>query len=797
MENRERHGHCYGAPLAMAFAMLWPSIANAQAVTEADPAAEQEIVVTASGRASRVADIPYNISAVSGKDLAVAGVSDIADLSRQVVGMSFANLGARSNGIANSIILRGLNGSSVGGQNASLPSENDPMVSVYVNAIPLFSNFKINDVERVEVLRGPQGTLYGAGSIGGTVRFILNKPDTKAFTLDVESKIAAVNSAGKPNYGFDATVNIPLTDRFAVRINGGYEDIPGVINAVGLIALDSNGIPRLANPADYFGSAPVFTQRKNVDDADIAYVRASALWNITDNWDGLLTIQHQETDASDFTGQFPNGPARQHRRFRTSPAETDVTLYALELTGDLGFATFTSSTGYSETKVNSAFDDTNYGIEARDFYAGFPRISSYADVNFKDRNIVEEVRLISKSGGSWDWVIGAFYSNFKRRLDGAQTAPGWSEYANAPNHPLAVQELGAGASWADYQRLFYPDATFDTDVTYALRKRDDTRNIALYGELTHHFGPRFSLTGGARVFWTKNSRSGGQRFFPVGSAGDVDASSTQKVSDSLFKVNAAYDITDNIKAYATWSQGFRQGGANALPLSGPYAEDPSLTSFRPDFADNYEIGIKGSLGRGSSFSAALYRIIWNDIQIQITSPNAGVAAIVNGGKARAQGLELESQLALGANLDLKLGYTYTDAKLVEDAILSPGIRAFDGDRLPGTPKHTATMGLTYNQPTKLLGGNLTYHVDGSYRSSVFTELNAERGNYVKLSGFTTWNASISWSNERFRASLFMDNITDEAGVSAAYIDEQLNQPPGDMYFIQRPRTFGLSIGYHY
>lgn len=785
-------------PLAIALASVCGAtgVAHAQSATSeksATPDTPTDIVVTATGRKATTLSVPYNLTVRTGEDLAKAGVTNIADLSRQIPGMAYTDQGARSNGINNGIILRGLNGSTVTG--ATTPALGGQLVSIYINSIPLFSDLKINDVERVEVLRGPQGTLYGAGSIGGTVRFIFNKPNPTAFSADLQVKLAGVSDAGKPAYSADAIVNIPVTNRFAFRVSAGYEKIPGVIDATHLISLDTNGNPLLANPSDYFGSSPVYHTKKDVDDADIRYVRGSALWEATDNLQALLTVQHQETKASDFTGENPDAAEkRESTRFRTSPSKTDVTLYALELTQDFGFATLTSSSSFSKTSVNSNYDETDYGLESMDYYAGYPRISSNSDLDYTDKNFIEELRLVSAPGGDWDWVIGGYYSNFKRKQSVKTYTPGWAEYVNTPGNPIAVAALGnANATFADYDRSIYPDGTLDSDLTYVYNRSIKDINKAIYGELTYHFTPSWSVTGGGRFFWVTNNRRSTQAFPQAGAAGSFDATTNESTSDHIFKVNTSYQFSRRTTAYFTWSQGFREGGGNGLPVTGPYAQDPSLLSYKSDFVNNYEVGIKGTVGRKIRYSAAVYRDLWNDMQVQITAPG-GFPALVNGGDARSQGVELEAQIAVTRALDVDLGYAYTDAKLTENFSRS-GFIGHDGDRLPGVPKQSVTAGLTYTVPTPIRGGVVTAHVDAAYRSKVNSSINEEAGNYAQLKGFTTINASLGWKFDHLRTSLYVNNLTDVAGVTAVAVDG--NNLPGNLYFIQRPRTIGVMLGYSF
>lgn len=778
--------------------------ASADATTGADAPEEPrqlaDVIVTATGRAQRAEDVPYNMSVLSEDDLKNADVTSLGDLSRQVAGLTFLDMGVRSNGVNNGLIIRGLNGASAG-INDNSPAAGEMTVSTYINSTPVFSDLKITDVARVEVLRGPQGTLYGAGSVGGTVRFIFNKPDPTAFSGDVQTKVSQTEDSDELNYSVDGIVNIPLSRNAALRVSAGYEDIAGVIDAKNLMVYDSDGNPELADPSDYFGSAGVFKSKKDVDDADIRYARVSGLWDLSDSVSALLTYQHQENKASDFTGVSPYESGRVSTRYRTSPSDNTTDVYALELTADVGFATLTSSTSYSKNVLNSESDYTNFALEYQDYYAGFPRISDYTTIDYTTKRFVQELRLADQDGGDWDWVTGAYYSQDKQTAAIRTWIPGWSEFTNTPGDPIAVAALGEGATYAQYYQSFYPDGTFDSDETWLLDKKVKNPQTALYGELTRHLTPRWQVTGGARVFWVQNDRGAVQTFPAAGAAGDFTANTKSSSHDQIFKVNSSYEITSKDQVYFTWSQGYRQGGTNALPATGWYAADPSLMSYKSDFANNYEVGAKGrGWGNRLSYSAAAYYIAWRDIQVQIPAPVSGIPTLVNGGDAVSKGLELQASALLSDRWQATLGYSYTDAELTDDFYLGEGFVGYDGNHLPGVPVNSANGSLSYTQPLQLMGySEVIYRVDGNYRSHTKTALNDESSNYAQLSGFATWNASVDWSNGAFRAGVFVHNITDEDGVTAVDYQDDTSPPsrPGSLRFIQRPRTVGISMGYSF
>ncbi|NKF23567.1 TonB-dependent receptor [Solimonas marina] len=792
-------------PIALAVAGLcsgqaaWAQGASSAQGSDAD-ASVAEVIVTATGRRQAAQEVPYNLTVVSGDDIAAAGVTDTASLARQVPGLSYTDLGARSNGISNGIILRGLSGTSAGINNAS-PAAGDQTVSTYINGTPLFSNLRITDVKRVEVLRGPQGTLYGAGAVGGTIRYIFNRPDLTQRSGDIQATLSQTNDSDGFNNSVDGIYNLPLTSSLGLRISAGYSRDAGVIDAKHLMTYGADGSPELADSSDYFGSDAVYHQRHDVDTDSLWYVRPSLLWQISDSVDALLMYQHQDARAGDFTGiaynDNPDGD-RYSTRYRTSPQKTVDDLYSLEVNADLGFATLTSNSSFTYSDLDSQTDYTNYGLANESFYANYPRISDYNDILYDTKRLTQEFRLASNEGGAWDWVAGAYYSYYEQKSSIPGFIPGWAEFTNTPGHPDAVAATGdADATWAQYYQTIYPDGTFNDDQTFVLSKDNKNSNAALFGELTYHLTDAWQVTGGARVFWVTNNRRSIQGIPYAGSAGDFDAHDKSSDQDQIFKLNTSYKLASRDMLYFTWSQGYRQGGDNALPMVGPFAADPALVEYKPDYATNWEVGAKGRLFNRINYSAALYRIYWKDMQVQFPAPGSGIPTLANGGKARSQGVELQLDGPITSWLAATLGYAYTDARLTEDFTVRSGFNGNDGDHQPGVPENNLTAALTAIQA--LGASDITYRIDAMYRSGVNTALNSAARNYAKLGGFTTLNASATWHVGQFRVGAYVHNLTDTNGATAVDISNETSPTsrPGSLKFIQRPRTIGLMTGYSF
>ncbi|WP_339669606.1 TonB-dependent receptor [Dasania marina] len=778
---------------AVQLAVAATAIGSASPVL-ADGFSLEEVVVTATRRAENIQDVPYNISAVTGDDLQKAGITDISGLARQIPGLTFVDLGVRSNSAVSGIIMRGLTASSPG-QNSTLPPEGNTTVTAYINDTPLYTNLKIADVQHVEILRGPQGTLYGAGSVGGTLRFIFNSPSTAGISGSLSSKISQTEDADDMGYSTDGVINLPLSDDVALRVAAGYESYAGVTDATNRMRIGADGSPVLSDPSDFFGSPGVFDTVEDADESSQGYVRASVLWNMSDNVEALLSYHTQKDKADDFSGQNPNAGKRETTRFHASPVENKTELWALEIEADLGFATLSTSTSLYDITRDETIDFTSFAVSLRDtYYAGFPRNSEQTFVDTEEDRFVQEIRLGSNSDGDWDWVTGLYYTDFERTVDNNTFNPGFAEYINTGGHPW-----GNGTeSYVDY---YYGGGTadneLDTNRTFFLDSNVKTEEKAVFGELTYHVTEEWQVTGGFRYFEIDNTRKFSQGFAPCGSFCFVDTAVDSADENQIFKFNTSYNVTDDAMLYFTLAEGIRQGGANTIPLTGPFAEDPALVPYDPDTATNMELGLKGSIDNTIQYTVAIYNIDWKDVQLQFVGPNSGVAAQTNAGDARSQGLEMDVKAALSEGLTMTVGYAYTNAEITDDFVVIPTLTGSKGDKLPGVPDHQFTLAVDYYQTLEFSGGSeVHYHLDGSYRSGVETALNPGNTNYAKLDGFDMWNAAVTWSNSSWRVGAYVNNLTDEIGIVG--IDKTFTTvPESHMEFTARPRTIGLMVGYSF
>ena len=797
--------------LATAISAILAAGAQIQPLPAAAAEEIEEIVVTATRRSVSISDIPYNISAISGADIANSGITDLVDLTRMVPGLVSPDLGTRASNVNNALTIRGLNASGVNVIEQELAA---PTVSTYVDETPLFANLKMTDVARVEVLRGPQGTLYGSGSVGGTVRIIHNEPDPKTTEFDVSTQASHTQNAANPSESIDFIGNLPISDTMAIRGSGGYQKLAGFTDAISVAALGPNAQPVLADPANPLTSGLVFDEHRGVDWSNTWYARTALLWKPTDGLKMTVSYQHQ-TDQSGGYSEVRPGYQYEQTLYLDQPGSFKTDLGAIDLSYDAGFATISSSSSYTSQSSSTQYDLTGLIESLAAYYGNYPRTLSPIFSDATDKAFTEELRFVSKNSGPWDWVTGAYYSNRRQTL--AQVEPilgfaSWSEVPGSGQPPGCTVQSAAcpyptfGDVIQYYKGGIRPSLNSDPDLNFTLDRHVKFTDFALFNETSYHFTDKWQATAGARVFWQRYDQTLVQTLpmcGPFCSQSGTDP--TGLTSDSqgksfrshILKANTSYEIAAHTLIYATWSEGFRRGGANALPI-GPcyYCEIPALLTYRPDKAYNTELGIKGSFGRGSSYTFTLYHIDWKDPQIEANTVTGGFQFVTNGNTARSQGAEAELSLLVSDSTKLELGYSYTDAKLTSDFERGavPDLIGVSGDRLPQVSKQQATAALEYSVP---VDDSREFHarLDASYRSDFWTAL-PHSVRAVDLPGFTLLNIRAGLGLGRaWRVDAFVNNLTNQQAATA------VSPVPGPDHnraeFVARPRTVGLEVNYSF
>lgn len=778
-------------PLAMIIAALCGSgFVSTPAVAQIDrggarSADVDEMVVTATRREASVQELPFNIAAFDGATLERQRVTTLNDLSRIAPGMTVIDQGPRG---ASLMTVRGLNVRSIDASEF-LDNTGGRTVATYLGDVPVYLDFKIKDLERVEVLLGPQGTLYGEGTLGGAVRYIPVAPDLYATTFDVHGDLYGVAHSKSMGYRAGAVINMPIVaGKLAFRGAYGYLDDPGfidypyVVKAAGV----SNPEPDFEDPG---AVAANLTRVRDADWEQTSSGRLALLWEASDAVSATFSYWFQEQRVGGRTvnhrDSFGTGHYESAARF-LEPNDRETGLLSAEIGIDLGFAELTSATGWSNYELLGQRDQTDFlldlaGVGAT--YHTFPQFAAFTRETADEDRFNEELRLVSKGAGKLGWIAGLFYNDYELNDSSHEYTPGFTGFLGA--------DLETG------------------DLEYYQVRRQTLTERAVFGEVSYDFTDRLQVTFGGRWFDYDLAHSGtfGLPFFD-----SVDVSSINSSDDGfLGKINASYDFTRNLMGYVTISEGYRVGGANAVaPCPDPLPEDQQLACalpdeirIDPDTTRNFEVGVKSAWNDGNLvFNGAVYQIDWDDIQTLDVTANGAVWITANGGSAESRGLELALTARGLEGWAFTTSYAYNDAELTSDAPgLVGGADAFAGDRLSGAPKHQGSFQVSHmRQLRNGLSFDATYGLTAT--SDVLTKVGS-RDNGETLGGYTVHRMSVGLSEGSWSAVIYADNLTDKYAESAVRLDPSYVRDAGDFalrrYYrnVIRPRTVGVEVRYSF
>jgi outer membrane receptor protein involved in Fe transport len=830
----------------------------------ADDTGLQEITVTATRRAASAQDLPISITAVSGAALDEAGIEDIASLAHSMAGVNYTDKGPFSGVNGSTLIIRGLNSEATGGH-LGLATPVVPPVATYVDDTPLFVNLRLDDLDHVEILRGPQGTLYGSGSLGGTIRFVQNAPDLSGFDAKGEAGLSDTEHTHAANEEIKGMLNLPVSDTFALRLNAASSNDAGYINQPNLYKLDSTGVP-IAGP----DGAPETYSEDGVNSYQYRSARLAALWKPNDDLKAHLNYYYQTQSANGFpyiatnpnAYNKPINPAKQNSPPFTvctpdsgftvcgpDPTPLVLPLYnsplpggidqlssatnslegtfdranvlALSVDYDLGFATLTSDTSWAH-HTNHTREDLTALYTSFSFYQNLygqnPRSFVQGHDELDDELYTQELRLASKGGGMFDWVAGAFFKHQDTNIQEHEYYPGYNAFYNAcsPNGTVlngaigdtlgvAPSKCGVGETGQGVYTT-YEGIPLNVDQAYIGDFETKFKDYALFGELTWHITTDWSVTGGTRLFkqtLVQAQQTGllfdaGPVFGPYGSpyvpiANNQLSDEWRKAS---WKVNTAYKLDETNLVYATWSQGFRRGGVNALPGSEPglgYTTPTALFKVSPDTADNYEIGVKGTLDNRFRYSAAIFDIDWHNLQEGVALTPLVLPAAINVGNAYSRGFEFEGFASVTEHLGVQLDYTYDITKITSyNALFADNVSAPAppvGGVLPGTPKTSLAMSVDYGH-VELAGGELLYALDARYQSAVLPAISAS---VPTVAGYTMLDTRLVYQHDHWRGTFYVDNLTNNLGITS--YQDPANYGYRAQATISQPRTYGIKLGY--
>jgi len=755
---------------------------------------DDEIIVTATKRSESIQDVPINIAAIGGAQIEELGVGDLSELMAYVPGVSIVDQGGRD---GNQIIVRGLSADPIGGGFGQ--ADGGGTVSPYIGEVPLFIDLRLNDLERVEVLLGPQGTLYGKGTMGGAIRYIPNKPNFSGEEFEIRAGAYTYKEGSGVSTDVGFTFNAPLSDTFAIRGSLDYLNDEGFIDTPFIVA--QPGVSNPEDPAD-------FTPLKDQNTEDIFSGRVAARWEPTDYLDATLTYYFQQAknggrNESGRLGPLATGEYEAPTRVR-EPNERDNELLALEVIADLGFAELTSATGFAKTSENGQRDQTDLLISLEYSYEFFPNFTAFTFEEDESKIFNQEVRLVSTGDKRYNWIVGAFYNKNEYRGLSSEFTPEYIDvYFGAP-----LPSTG--------------------DLEYFAAARSELEEKAIFGEVGFDITENWDITVGGR-YYDYSFLTGDATDFPVadylffGVASEdlidpyrlseiddnISLEPNQDFSGELFKVNTSYKFGGGNMAYATFSQGYRTGAANAgVPCTGNYLTDPnqalclldtgqqfsnnpgdvieiSELGYFPDTVNNYEIGAKTTWLDGALIlNGAVFYMDWGRPQVSSTNVFAGTSITVNAGAAKTQGVELSSSWDITDQFNLRGSFNYTKAELTEGVgsligtITPPGfdsafIDGEAGDRLPGSPETQFSIFGSYDHP--LNNGNSVI-LNGGYawQSDVLSRTGG-RGSSYTLPSYGRANVSAGYHADNWNFTVYADNLFNDFSESSVTSTSLFNQ----------------------
>ncbi len=713
----------------------------------------EEIIVSAQKRDQSLGDIPLAVSAMTGTDLQAMGVLGSADLARLTPSLALVQTGPGQNTVS----IRGVTSS----YNLA------PTVSVYIDETPLdfrtdarasASDTDFFDVSRVEVLRGPQGTLFGASSLGGTLRIIQNQAVLGEHQLKAEASGSTVKGGGE-GYAAKAAVNLPVGETLAIRASVSHQKFPGYTKTV--------------FPVDYFApsAADPVTDDENGRN-ERTFLRLAATWQPSETLKFQPSVIYQKSNVDGYNQSDSNRDKYTYANQFTPEYTDEMVILNLLASKDLGFAELTSSSSYVDRDTFSVED---YSALSAKIYADImgttedvPELETlnYFPVNFESWS--QELRLASSGEQRLGWLVGGFFQ----------------KVTNDTNQVVESEEFGAFLAG-----LFGIPATSDIIGYYSPIK---DRQFAGFADLTYEVMPSVSISAGLRAYDLKQTITITQTGIL---AGPFTPTVTSKQSGVNPRANIMYKIDEDAMIYASASKGFRAGGGNAALIAPPDAclfGDAYNPSYGSDTVWNFETGQKATLFDGVlSINSAIYQINWNKIQGLVRS-DCG-AFIANIGKARVRGIESEVVLKPVDGLALRASFSYNDAEIrsINPEVVGIGVNA--GDRVIDVPKTNFSVGADYTREIK---DDLQLFMRAGLQrvGSTPTSYTTNDARTIR-DAYTNVNAALGVGHGPFQLELQGQNLTNSFQVHAINFGGLPVPPDAARYTVASPRMFMLILRY--
>ncbi len=766
----------------------------------------QEIVVTATRHEENLSKVPISVTALTQDAMDERGIKDILDVARFTPGINIDNSGT------NNIAIRGI--ASTGGAGTTGIYLDDTPIQMRALAFnPDEALPQSFDLERVEVLRGPQGTLFGAGSEGGTVRYITAKPSLTETSIYSRDEVSTTQG-GAPSYEAGVAAGTPLIDgTLGIRLTAWYREDGGWIDRINPVSLA--------------------TAQQNANYIQTKVFRGAAIWAPADNWKITPSYYYQDRYANDVQNYWPlySNPSSD-RYVDANPTQRTVpdTFYipALKIEGDLGAVALISNSSYFHRKEETGYDGTLYNLGFyQTFFGGvFPLLDgnglhlptgatnyrSPASIDNDQQNLTQEVRLQSTdTAARLIWTTGVFFSANRQH------------YLEQIHDPM-LNELTEAVAGVPYTQLFTDpngnpvlyDPRFPND-SYFLQTYSEDKQIALFGEGTYSFTDQLKLTVGARFSKTEfsfNTLTGGPQLFLADQANSGD----KKENSFTPRISLQYQYDPHDLYYFTYAKGFRPGGANNPVPEAACGVDfqnfgikSAPATFNSDTVDSFEIGAKNNLDNRVKIASSIYYIRWNNIQQVVIPPICQISFITNLGQAVAKGADFQGDFAITDSLTAELSAGYTDARYTQASRLSPvettpivaSGDAIEGESAQPAPPVTVSLGLEYR--FEIVTHESFVRFDDEYQSRPKwagagqdpNTLQYDSANYfLPATNFASARGGMKFAGLQVEA--FCDNLFDSHTVTNYEwsIDSGV---PGttrlERDFTFRPRTYGLTFIY--
>ncbi len=724
---------------------------SAKKKKDSDDQNTETITVTAQKRVERLQDVPMAVSVVNAKKLASNGQFDMASYYTDIPGLSYVKSQMSSN-----ITLRGI------GDESGIGAR--PTAGVVIDDVPYGSATNTGvipdldpaDLAQIEVLKGPQGTLYGASSMGGLLKYVTVDPDT-SYTYGSTTVGGSTVDGGGNGYNVSTANNVAVSDNLAFRVSAFQRQDPYYVKNI---------------------------RDGATNESKTKGARIAGLWKANENWtiraSALFQNSKQGQSAtvdSDFDMNPIYGDGEHDRADGTDGYHNKVRLYTLKVTGDLGWATFDAISGYTQHR-SAALSDVGYttiGSYASYFatnYFGLDYSDPTAAITneYSENRFTQELRLTSPGNQKLEWMAGLFYDH---------------QHTNSTQN-FNLYDGDSGTTFTAYPMLLSLSS-------------DKYQEEAIYANTTYHFTDKFDVQVGGRYSHYKLenvSPYGGLMGTGTAGIGEIDTGSDSN-NDFTYSISPRYMFSHDMTGYLRVATGYRAGGSNGSVISG------IPTTFKSDSLVSYEAGIKGTaLDQNIGYNADVYYIDWSDMQLSQYDLTYGSSYTTNAGKAVSQGVELSGSYTPTANWRLTAAYSYDDAKLTQDIPgYEEGYTAYgkDGDRTPYTAKNTGNVSVTrYFYPSD--NYDLYVTAKAAYTGDRYMEFTqSEDLPRIHLPSYTTVNLNMGIEGMDWKVNVYANNLTNEDGIINANRRSATTTGTDVTYgaTIIQPRTFGVNFTLDY